>query len=160
MVKHLYFNEFVYLCVAHLKKWSPVAWGKVNNNQVTFNDIRPKVVYVPAHYQNGKMVLFGYPFLLKKSGQKHYFSPKPNETERVICLRKCPYENTNLVKKGDTYELLYWGISGWKSVEKRVANQTSVTFDKVPKNAILDLKNLSRGRMERVFYYQNNQQIY
>lgn len=68
MVKHLYFNEFVYLCVAHLKKWSPAAWGKVTNNPVVFNAIRPKVVYVPAYYQNGKMVLFSTPFLLKKNG--------------------------------------------------------------------------------------------
>ena len=73
MVKHLYFNEFVYLCVARLKKWSPVAWEKITNNYVVFNAIRPKVVYVPAHYQNGKMVLFGYPFLLKRVGKNITF---------------------------------------------------------------------------------------
>ena len=67
---------------------------------------------------------------------------------------------TNLIKIGDTYQLFYWDINGWVLLETKVASKNSITFDNVPKNALLILRDLTRGKQERIFTYENNKQVF
>lgn len=64
----------------------------------------------------------------------------------------------NYVCSGDTYELLYYdGTIGWKSLGSKVALSRTVCFN-APKNALLWLRNKTRGKEEQVFIYRNNRQ--
>lgn len=64
----------------------------------------------------------------------------------------------NYVWKGDTYELLYFnGIDGWKSLEVKTATSEYICFE-APRNALLWLRNRTKGKEEQVFIYRNNRQ--
>lgn len=64
----------------------------------------------------------------------------------------------NYVWKGDTYELFYFdGINGWKSLGVKTATSEYICFE-APKNALLWLRNRTKGREEQFFIYRNNRQ--
>ena len=153
-------QKFVYLCVPQSQSWAPVCWGEVSNNKVIFTDIRPGVIYATCIYVNGKMRLFNNPFLLTKVGSKRFFIPDPQIVEKVICDRKFPADDTNLIKIGDIYELFYWNRFAWHSLGKKVATNTYIPFENAPKNALLYLKNHTRGFEERVFFCKDGKQCF
>lgn len=79
----------------------------------------------------------------------------------VKCFVYIPRNDDNFVRAGDTYELFYQdGSSGWKSFGKQLAEKNVLVYNNVPDNALLWLKNHTRGKEERVFYYENNKQIF
>ena len=68
-----------------------------------------------------------------------------------------PRNNLNIVVPGDHYELLYFK-NGWHSVGQKTADNYFVEFENVPTKAILLLRNLTRGRDERIFFYEHGRQ--
>ena len=109
-VPHSQADPFVYLSVFNRDKdgWSAVAWAKNEGNNTTFTDVRTGVVYTPSSYQQGSILPFDYPFVLKKNGQKHMLKPQLNTRELIICYKKYLWEPTNWVKVGDTYQLFFF----------------------------------------------------
>lgn len=64
----------------------------------------------------------------------------------------------NYVWEGDRYELLYFdGEKGWKSLGMKTAVSKHISFD-APGNALLWLRNRTKGKEEQVFIYKNNRQ--
>lgn len=73
----------------------------------------------------------------------------------------CPRTDDNDVSPGDEYELLFWNDnSEWESLGKKTAGDYFLIFDNVPMGALLWLKNLSKGKEERPFTYENGKQIW
>ena len=66
-----------------------------------------------------------------------------------------PRNDANGIYPGMIYELLYFDRDKWTSVDVKMANDYSITFDEVPKNALLWLRNLTEGKEERIFTYQD-----
>lgn len=66
----------------------------------------------------------------------------------------------NAVEIGDLYELFFWDEDKWKSLGKKEAFSPSVTFENVPRGAVLLLKDLSKGQEERVFTYEHGKQVW
>ncbi len=75
----------------------------------------------------------------------------------LTSFRAMARNNLNIVEPGDTYELLMFD-KGWQSLGRTKANDYHVQFENVPKSALLLLKNLSRGREERIFMYKDGEQ--
>lgn len=71
----------------------------------------------------------------------------------------CPRNDDNEISPGDTYELLYWDGT-WKSLGNKQADDYSISYGNVPKNALLWLRNRTKGREERPFTYDNQTQIW
>lgn len=71
----------------------------------------------------------------------------------------CPRTDDNDICPGDEYELFYWN-EGWISLGCKTADSYELTFDGVPSNALLWLRDLTKGREERPFIYENNRQIW
>lgn len=72
-----------------------------------------------------------------------------------------PRNDDNFVRIGDHYELRYQGGSkGWIHIDKQYATTDTLIFDKVPKGALLHLRNLTRGKEEKVFYIVDGKQIF
>ena len=66
----------------------------------------------------------------------------------------------NNIRVGDEYELYYWDLNGWVSLGKQRATIMSLTFNNVPDNALLILRDHTRGKEERIFLYEDNEQIW
>ena len=64
----------------------------------------------------------------------------------------------NAIEEGDKYELLYFGDGKWVSIDTKVADSTTITFNDVPCKALLLLRDLTKGREERIFNYRDGRQ--
>ena len=99
----------------------------------------------------------------------HYYSERrgeiitfdfgaPVEVKSFVYI---PRNDDNFIRVGDTYELFYQsGENGWVTLGKKTATDYVLTYDNVPDNALLWLKNHSRGKEERPFYYDKGQQVF
>lgn len=153
-------QDYLYLSVFSMTILKPAIWGKVDNQSITFDAIRPEAVYILTLFQDNKQLPIGYPFLLKKNGQKHFLKPLLTTKRQITCLKKYPLDPSNMIKIGDSYELFFWDNNKWNTLGQKVATAQQITFSGVPQNALLLLKDVSRGKQERVFTYENNQQIF
>lgn len=70
-----------------------------------------------------------------------------------------PRNDDNAVSPGDIYELFYWD-DGWKSTGMKQAKDYSISFDDVPTDALLWLRDLTRGHEERPFTYEQGEQVW
>lgn len=82
-----------------------------------------------------------------------------SESVQIDSIAFCPRTDDNDICPGDEYELFYWN-DGWISLGRRTAAGYELTFDSVPYNALLWLRDLTRGREERPFIYENDRQIW
>ena len=82
---------------------------------------------------------------------------RPESVGRIGYMTR---NDDNNVRIGDTYELFYWDMDGWHSIQKKVADDFELTFHNVPQNALLLLKNRSRGKDERIFLYRDIKQVW
>lgn len=70
-----------------------------------------------------------------------------------------PRNDDNSVFPGNVYELFYWNDE-WISLGVQEAADYDISFDNVPQNALLWLRNLTKGREERPFTYEDGRQIW
>jgi hypothetical protein len=64
------------------------------------------------------------------------------------------------VEVNDFYELFYFDGSGWISKGIQQAKNNFLEYKDIPSATIYLLKNLSKGKQERMFMYENGKQIY
>lgn len=81
-----------------------------------------------------------------------------NKIQPITKIRFLARNNFNIVEPGDIYELFYFE-DGWKtlSVKKAKSNQLKFT---APQYSLLLLKNITKGKKERIFKYENHTQIF
>jgi hypothetical protein len=73
-------------------------------------------------------------------------------------IRYLPRNDGNTIEPGDEYELLYWNDK-WISLGAKKAAQYSLQYS-VPANALLWLKDLTRGKEERIFTWEHGKQVW
>lgn len=66
----------------------------------------------------------------------------------------------NAVEPYDRYELLYWDDGKWNSAGKKTPKKPYISFSKVPMGSVYLLRDLTKGHDERVFTYENGQQVW
>lgn len=72
-----------------------------------------------------------------------------------------PRNDDNYVWPGQEYELLFYDTDGqWVSLGRKLAADHYLTYDNVPDNALLLLRNHSKGKAEQVFIWRNNKQMF
>jgi hypothetical protein len=81
------------------------------------------------------------------------------EVHSIHSIQFLPRSDMNGIYAGDKYELFYWDY-GWKSLGKQVAEGQYLQYTAVPKNALLWLRNLTAGKEERIFTYENKKQVW
>lgn len=82
---------------------------------------------------------------------------KPKTIERIKYM---PRNDDNFMHIGDTYELFYHTAKGWKSLGVKLADDATLIYDNAPKHALFWLRNLTRGKEEQIFSYQNGSQSF
>ena len=75
---------------------------------------------------------------------------------RIQTVRYLAKNDGNGIYPGNTYELRYCDLSGWQMVDRKVATADSVCFDSVPRRALYWLRNLTTGKEERIFTYEED----
>ena len=71
-----------------------------------------------------------------------------------------PRNRDNFVRQGDTYELFVCDKGEWLSQGVQISTADSLLYPDIPKQALLLLKNHTRGVAERLFEYKNGIQVY
>ncbi|MDR3339399.1 MAG: hypothetical protein LBT25_04750 [Candidatus Symbiothrix sp.] len=83
-----------------------------------------------------------------------------DKPQKITHIRYWFRNDDNNVFPGNEYELLYWGEKNWISLGKRVATDTILNYKGVPSKTIYWLRNLTKGKEERPFTYENGEQIF
>jgi len=78
---------------------------------------------------------------------------------RIGAIEFCPRNDDNNIYPGNQYELYYWDDE-WITLGRKIAEDYSLQFDDVPQGALLRLRNLTRGKEERPFTYENGTQVW
>lgn len=81
---------------------------------------------------------------------------KSVEVSEISCLAR---NDDNDIVPGNHYELCYWD-NEWISLGHQVAEDVFLVFDNVPKGALLILHNHTKGEEERIFTYEDGQQVW
>jgi hypothetical protein len=82
------------------------------------------------------------------------------EAKTIEKIVYTPRNRDNYVRPGDKYELFYCGADDWVSLGVQVAESDSLFYDNVPENALLYLRNHTRGVEERIFTYEKGKQVW
>lgn len=80
--------------------------------------------------------------------------------KKVSKIVYTPRNRDNYIRPGDTYELFFCSENDWVSLGVVKAQSDSISFTKVPKRALLYLKNNTRGVDERIFTYEKGKQVW
>ena len=75
---------------------------------------------------------------------------------KIDMIRYVPRSDGNMIEPGDTYELSYWHGGRWNSLGKKIATSVSIEYDNVPDGALLILRDLTKGKEERIFMIDEN----
>lgn len=78
---------------------------------------------------------------------------------RLTAVEYAPRTDDNGIVPGDAYELFYWD-GKWVSTGKQVADGKQLVYAGIPSGTLYWLRNLTRGKEERIFTYENGRQIW
>ncbi len=79
--------------------------------------------------------------------------------QKISELYLCPRTDKNAIYPNMDYELLYWDTN-WVSCGIKQSNNGILTYNNMPSGTLYWLRNLTEGREERIFTYQNNKQVW
>jgi hypothetical protein len=83
-----------------------------------------------------------------------------DQKEQIRKIKYLPRNDDNHINVNEAYELFYFDRE-WISLGRRTGGDTHVlAYDNVPGNALLLLKNYTKGRQERIFTYENGKQVW
>jgi len=149
--------EFGYLCVFNNENWVPVSWGFVNRGVASFKNVGQNSLYIVACYNNGHLEYASLPFSIDAKGALQSYKAGLPGADTLLLQRKYPYNNSNLVKEHDLYELQYWD-NGWRTLDTVTARSNYVAFSHLPVKALYIMHDLTRGKQERPFSIEQKEQ--
>ncbi len=83
------------------------------------------------------------------------------ESVKVSKIRYMCRNDANGICPGHEYELLYYQYpEGWISAGIKHPEENELTYDHVPTGAVYWLRNLTEGKEERIFTYENNKVVF
>lgn len=78
----------------------------------------------------------------------------------ITKIRYAPRNYDNYIRLGNEYELFVSKKNGWVSLGRKTASSDSINYDKVPRGALLYLKNHAGGQEERIFLMKDGWQLF
>lgn len=143
----------VYLCVYNFYKWEPIAIGiRSNDEMCVFDNVVGDNVFMIADCPDGKALRYiTAPFYVNTMGETHLFVPFIQK-KRTSVLKK---------RRGEfsvEHNLFYWDVIEKRFIAlpcKEVEDSTQ-TYDQIPKNALLWFTIPERVVNQRVFFIEND----
>ncbi|MDE6335433.1 MAG: RICIN domain-containing protein, partial [Muribaculaceae bacterium] len=84
-------HDVAYICVFDNRNWVPVYYGKIKNGKVTFKSMGRNIMYMVATFENGKIMPFGNPFLIKPDGEVRDIKVDVSSKQDMTLSRKYPF---------------------------------------------------------------------
>jgi len=159
-----------YITVFNKGIWKALWWGKADKNGgITYFKMGSNIVYLPAKTKrvtkNRKdktiLSLENHPIWLTKKGEQILLNPNFNDTFSCTISREKeqvgPYRDFNTVEliDGQNFDLYYWE-GEWKFLTKKTVNNSSLSYDKLPKNTLFRLTPENPDGFERIFTIKSN----
>jgi hypothetical protein len=91
--------------------------------------------------------------------QLFWIGLKFKDKMNITSLGFSPRSDDNDVNPGESYKLFYWNNGGWMVAGQKTATANSISFT-VPENALYVLKDMDKGKEQRIFLYQNGRQVW
>jgi hypothetical protein len=82
---------------------------------------------------------------------------KPASIKRIHYIFR---NDDNNITIGNVYELFYWEKVGWRSLGKKTAESPVLLYEDCPTGPLYILRNLTRGKEERIFTYTAGAQAF
>lgn len=155
-------NEYKYL------RYLGPAGSHCNINELAFYDkdgkkLVGKIIGTDGEPKKTKETVFDGDILtgfhaLGADGQ--WVGIRLDNPSKVGRLRFIARNDGNTIEKGDLYVLCYWNNCQWNEVERKVATGDFLTIKNVPADGLYILHDLTKGKEERLFTYENGKQIW
>ncbi len=145
----------------HLKKLEGVYYGspQLSENHIKILTDNDLLSYLEVWNCNDVLRDHNSNFVFNGDAENIWVALELDTIRTVTHVGICPRNDKNGVYQGMVYELLYWDHD-WKSLGKKTATSDSITFDNIPSNSVLWLRNHSEGKEERIFTIENNEVIW
>ncbi len=78
---------------------------------------------------------------------------------KVSAVQFLLWNDMNRITLGHDYELFYFDRE-WRSLGQKRASADYLEYDRVPSNALLLLRDYTKGKEERIFVYENAKQVW
>ncbi|MDD3038293.1 hypothetical protein [Bacteroides sp.] len=127
--------------------------GRIIGTEGSFGN-RPEYTREAA-FDNDALTYFDAP--LNDDGWVGMDFGEPIKMEKIMYT---PRGDGNTIEISDMYELFYWDRHCWVSLGEQKAASVKLEYENVPTNALLLLKNLTKGKEERIFTYENEEQVW
>ncbi len=134
--------------------YTPLAEIELYNN---FIKINPIIAY--GDVTNINNCIDGDTFSKPDNEKGYMITLDLGHPEIITSFRYFPWNDGNFVTLNHDYELLYFDKK-WISLGHKTAKDYYLSFDNVPQNALLLLKDHTSGKEERPFTYENGEQIW
>ena len=95
----------------------------------------------------------------EKSPTIEWFGLDFGTKQEITSIAFAPHTDDNEIIPGEKYQLRYWD-NGWKTTPERIADDYYMTWENVPSGALFWLRNLTKGKEERIFTYENGKQVW
>lgn len=80
---------------------------------------------------------------------------------RISRIKYIGRNDGNSIEIGDEYELYYWNSDGyWDYLCSKKAKENVLHFYEIPSNGLYLLKDITKGVEERIFTYENGEQVW
>jgi len=132
-----------------------------NSNKVTGNLISGnKVAFAPANalekVNDGDILTF----FVSGKAERAWIGIDCGKQVKIDKIKYMPRNDDNNIIKDQTYELVYWEKGQWISAGAQVAKEDNrLIYKNIPSSALYLLHNLTKGKEESVFTYENGKQI-
>lgn len=97
-------------------------------------------------------------FSVKSKSKEYWVGLDLQTPKKISSVVFFPKNDDNDIVEGELYELFYYDKE-WRSVGSCIAQTDSLMFS-VPHNSLLWLRDLSKGKEERIFLYREERQIW
>jgi len=167
-------NEVFFLCVYEVNGWIPVDYAFGKKNTLTFKDVCPNNIFALKKRVNNKLEYFKTPFTFNQSGEVSFVKTDQKETgnlnltfdnsnyrELIKMFNEIglpategiqdsilQYNYTAKVINGNSYKLFYWN-NEWIYYDEQIAQNGSIKFIDIPKNALYKLEDINDSKSTR-----------
>lgn len=151
-----YITPYKEIHIAEVQFWGIDKYGKyfiLKGNPITYINSDSILVEKPENaFDNNIRTNFNAP---SGSWVGLYFS-SPQSIHKIKYL---PRNNFNVIEAGNQYELMYFNKK-WISLGVQIATNQYLEYNNAPSHALFLLKNLTQGKEERIFTYENGKQVW
>ncbi len=79
--------------------------------------------------------------------------------QKIKEIEFLPRNGNNVIEPHNLYEVFYWD-DRWISLGQQLASSNTIIYKGVPSNALYYIRNLTKGKQERIFIYKEGEQIW